>query len=42
MPDIIPLPPGYSAWLDELKTRIHTAQQWTALAVNREIALFFT
>lgn len=41
MPDIVPLPPGYTAWLDELKTRIHTAQQQAALAVNRELVLLY-
>jgi hypothetical protein len=39
MPDIIPLPPDYAAWLDELKTRIHAAQQKAVLAVNRELVL---
>ena len=34
MPDIIPLAPGCAAWLDDLKTRIHTAQQQAAMAVN--------
>ena len=39
MPDIIPLPPDNAAWLDELKTRIHAAQQRATLAVNRELVL---
>jgi predicted nuclease of restriction endonuclease-like (RecB) superfamily len=30
-------PAGYAEWLAELKTRIHTAQQRAALAVNREL-----
>jgi len=29
-------PPGYAEWLTQLKSRIHTAQQRAALAVNRE------
>jgi predicted nuclease of restriction endonuclease-like (RecB) superfamily len=41
MLDIVPLPPGYAIWLDELKTRIHTAQQRAALAVNRELVLLY-
>lgn len=32
-------PAGYADWLTELKHRIHTAQQRTALAVNRELVL---
>jgi len=34
-------PSGYAAWLAELKTRIHTAQQRAALAVNRELVLLY-
>ena len=34
-------PPGYVDWLSELKTRIHTAQQRAALAVNRELVLLY-
>jgi predicted nuclease of restriction endonuclease-like (RecB) superfamily len=34
-------PPGYSAWLTDLKTRIHAAQQRAALAVNRELVLLY-
>ena len=41
MPDIVPLPADYAAWLAELKTRIHTAQQRAALAVNRELVLLY-
>jgi predicted nuclease of restriction endonuclease-like (RecB) superfamily len=37
MPEITPLPTGYAAWLAELKTRIHAAQQRATLAVNREL-----
>lgn len=39
MPEIVPLPPDYAAWLAELKNRIHTAQQRATLAVNRELVL---
>jgi predicted nuclease of restriction endonuclease-like (RecB) superfamily len=41
MPDIVPLPADYAAWLSELKTRIHTAQQRASLAVNRELVLLY-
>ena len=41
MPDIVPLPADYSAWLAELKARIHTAQQRASLAVNRELVLLY-
>lgn len=41
MPEISPLPPDYAAWLAELKTRIHSAQQRAALAVNRELVLLY-
>jgi len=41
MPDIVPLPADYAAWLAELKTRIHTAQQRATLAVNRELVLLY-
>jgi predicted nuclease of restriction endonuclease-like (RecB) superfamily len=34
-------PSGYTDWLAELKTRIHTAQQRAALAVNRELVLLY-
>lgn len=39
MPDIVPLPLDYTAWLAELKTRIHNAQQRASLSVNRELVL---
>lgn len=38
---LIELPSGYADWLAELKTRIHTAQQRAALAVNRELVLLY-
>lgn len=41
MPDIVPLPADYAAWLAELKARIHTAQQRASLAVNRELVLLY-
>lgn len=41
MPDIVPLPVDYAAWLAELKTRIHAAQQRASLAVNRELVLLY-
>jgi len=41
MPEIVPLPEDYAAWLSELKTRIHSAQQRAALAVNRELILLY-
>ncbi|SBT08737.1 conserved hypothetical protein [Candidatus Accumulibacter aalborgensis] len=34
-------PDGYADWLTELKTRIHTAQQRAALAVNRELVALY-
>lgn len=34
-------PAGYTDWLADLKTRIHTAQQRAALAVNRELVLLY-
>lgn len=34
-------PEGYADWLAELKSRIHTAQQRAALAVNRELVLLY-
>jgi predicted nuclease of restriction endonuclease-like (RecB) superfamily len=34
-------PTGYTDWLAELKTRIHSAQQRAALAVNRELVLLY-
>ena len=41
MPDIVSLPADYAAWLSELKTRIHSAQQRATLAVNRELVLLY-
>ena len=41
MPEIVPLPADYAAWLAELKTRIHSAQQRASLAVNRELILLY-
>lgn len=41
MPDLVPLPPDYAAWLAELKTRIHCAQQRATLSVNRELVLLY-
>lgn len=38
---LIATPAGYADWLAELKTRIHTAQQRAALAVNRELVLLY-
>jgi predicted nuclease of restriction endonuclease-like (RecB) superfamily len=38
---LIEAPSGYADWLTELKTRIHTAQQRAALAVNRELVLLY-
>jgi len=34
-------PAGYTDWLAELKTRIHTAQQRATLAVNRELVSLY-
>lgn len=34
-------PQGYADWLAELKSRIHTAQQRAALAVNRELVSLY-
>ena len=41
MPEIVPLPADYATWLAELKSRIRTAQQRAALAVNRELVLLY-
>lgn len=38
---LAPTPDGYADWLQELKTRIHTAQQRATLAVNRELLLLY-
>jgi len=34
-------PEGYTDWLADLKTRIHSAQQRATLAVNRELVLLY-
>lgn len=34
-------PTGYTDWLADLKTRIHSAQQRATLAVNRELVLLY-
>lgn len=41
MPDLVRLPADYAAWLAELKTRIHSAQQRASLSVNRELVLLY-
>jgi predicted nuclease of restriction endonuclease-like (RecB) superfamily len=41
MPEIVPLPGDYGAWLAELKTRIHASQQRATLAVNRELVWLY-
>lgn len=38
---LTPAPAGYTDWLDDLKGRIHTAQQRATLAVNRELVLLY-
>lgn len=38
---LTPIPDGYTDWLRGLKTRIHSAQQRAALAVNRELVLLY-
>ncbi|MBC7619260.1 MAG: DUF1016 domain-containing protein [Candidatus Saccharibacteria bacterium] len=38
---LAPTPEGYADWLGDLKTRIHSAQQRAALAVNRELVLLY-
>lgn len=38
---LAPMPQDYADWLVELKSRIHTAQQRAALAVNRELVLLY-
>lgn len=38
---LIQTPEGYSDWLTDLKTRIHSAQQKASLAVNRELVLLY-
>lgn len=41
LPSLTAPPSGYTDWLIELKTRIHSAQQRAALAVNRELVLLY-
>ena len=41
MADLIPLPAGYPALLEELKNRIHRAQLGAAFAVSRELLLLY-
>ncbi|MCX9157798.1 PDDEXK nuclease domain-containing protein [Niveibacterium sp. 24ML] len=38
---LTPPPSGYADWLAALKTRIHSAQQRAALAVNRELVALY-
>jgi len=38
---LLPTLEGYAPWLEELKTRIHGAQQRAALAVNRELVSLY-
>lgn len=38
---LIDAPNGYADWLIDLKSRIHSAQQRAALAVNRELTLLY-
>lgn len=38
---LIETPTGYTDWLTDLKTRIHSAQQRAALSVNRELILLY-
>jgi predicted nuclease of restriction endonuclease-like (RecB) superfamily len=38
---LVATPNGYREWLTELKLRIHSAQQRSALAVNRELVLLY-
>jgi predicted nuclease of restriction endonuclease-like (RecB) superfamily len=38
---LVATPSGYREWLTELKLRIHSAQQRSALAVNRELVLLY-
>ena len=37
----LPVPEGYVEWRGDLKSRIHSARQRAALAVNRELALLY-
>lgn len=41
MPEIVPLPADYAAWLAELKVRIQDARQRASLSVNRELVLLY-
>lgn len=38
---LVTAPEGYANWLSELKSRIHSAQQRAALAVNRELVQLY-
>ncbi|SDP67938.1 Predicted nuclease of restriction endonuclease-like (RecB) superfamily, DUF1016 family [Rhodoferax sp. OV413] len=38
---LAPPPDGYTEWLADLKSRIHTAQQRATLTVNRELVLLY-
>lgn len=38
---LTPTPDGYTDWLRDLKSRIHSAQQRSALAVNRELVSLY-
>jgi hypothetical protein len=38
---LISTPDGYTEWLCDLKTQIHSALQRAALAVNRELVLLY-
>ena len=38
---LTPPPAGYGDWLIDLKTRIHSAQQRAALAVNRDLVVLY-
>jgi predicted nuclease of restriction endonuclease-like (RecB) superfamily len=40
-PALTNAPAGYADWLADLKSRIHTAQQRAALAVNRELVVLY-
>lgn len=41
MSDIVPVPADYAVGLNELKTRIHEAQQRATRALNRELVLLY-
>jgi predicted nuclease of restriction endonuclease-like (RecB) superfamily len=41
MNELSPLPENYAPWLNDLKQRIHAAQQRATLAVNRELRLLY-